>query len=108
MRREVRQDDGMPNGNVDEENPAPGVIVGDPAAERGADDRRHHHAHAEMAMAMPRLAGGKLSSRIACAMGCNAAAARALQDAEEHQRSRRLGASPHSTELSVNRATQVM
>ena len=30
------------DGNVDEEDPAPGVVVGDPAAEGGADGWREH------------------------------------------------------------------
>src|SRR6185437_8322729 len=34
------------DGNVDEENPAPGETVGDPAAKCGTDRRRHDDAHA--------------------------------------------------------------
>src|ERR1700693_864244 len=33
------------DGNIDEENPAPSVIVGDPSAEGGTDDWRDDHAH---------------------------------------------------------------
>ena len=32
--------------NIDEENPAPGKVVGDPTAEGRTDGRRHHHRDA--------------------------------------------------------------
>src|SRR3974390_154730 len=41
-----KKDGDQANGDVDEENPAPGVIVGDPAAERRPDDWRDHDTHA--------------------------------------------------------------
>ena len=48
------------NGNVDEKDPAPVVIVGDPPAERRTDRRRDHHGDAiqrEGHSALPRLEG---------------------------------------------------
>ena len=44
--RDRHQDGHHADRHIDEENPAPRKTVGDPAAERGADDGRDHHAHA--------------------------------------------------------------
>ena len=74
------------DGQVDVENPAPGIAVGDPAAQGGADDRRDHDAHAVDGHGRAVLAGGKLSSRMACARGCMPPPPTPLQDAgkDEH------------------------
>ena len=43
VRQEERQ---HADRQIDEEDPVPVVVVGDPAAERGADGGRHHDGHA--------------------------------------------------------------
>jgi hypothetical protein len=62
------------DGEVDIEDPAPGVVVGDEAAQSGADDGRDHDAHAVHGHGHAPPLGGKLSSRTAWASGCSAAA----------------------------------
>src|SRR5208283_5329088 len=57
------------------------------------------------AKAMPRLAGGKVSARIACSLGCNPPPPAPCR-MRQMIRVARFGASPHRNELTVNRATQ--
>ena len=77
------------DGNVDEEDPAPGEVVGDPAAERGADGGREHGDQAvegEGLAALLRLEG---VGHDGLGHGLHAAAAGALNDAEEQQHGQR-------------------
>ena len=63
----------MPTGQVDVEDPAPAVVVGEPAAEHRTEDGRHHDAEAPEAHRLAAVAaGGKASSSTACESGCSA------------------------------------
>ena len=71
--------------HVDEKNPVPGIVVGDPAADRRADGRRHDHGDAvdgEGLRTLPRREGIGQHGLFA---GRHAAAAQALQNAENDQ-----------------------
>src|SRR5208337_1493571 len=73
------------DGNVDEEDPAPGVVVCDPAAQSGSDDGRSDDAHAIDGHGHALLFARKALDEDGLGDGLQAAAARSLQDAEEHQ-----------------------
>ena len=71
--------------DVEEEDPAPGVVVDDPAADGGAEHGRDDDGHAvnrEGHAALLRREGVGEDGLLA---GLEAAAGRALQDAEEDQ-----------------------
>src|SRR5271170_7659287 len=73
------------DGNIDEENPAPIEIVGDPSAEGGADGRSEHYGHAvngESHAAFSRLESVGENCLFA---GLQAAAADSLQHAKNNQ-----------------------
>ena len=75
--------------NVDEEDPAPTVVVDDPAADGGAEHGSEHHRHAvngEGHAALFRREGVGQDGLLA---GLQAAAGRALQHAEEDQHAQR-------------------
>ena len=77
------------DGNVDEEDPAPRIVVGDPAAQRGADGRREHGDQAverERLSALVRLEGiGHDGLR----HGLQSSAACSLEHAEDKQHRQR-------------------
>ena len=86
-RRQCEREDA--DRDVDEEDPAPGVVVGDPAAQRRPDHRRHDHAHAverhrdALLFAREALDQNGLGDRL------QRSAAQALQHAKEDQRAER-------------------
>ena len=96
-----------PDRHIDEEDPVPGVIVGDPAADRRADGRRDDDCDAVEGERLSRFAGGNVSARMACSLV-------GMPPPPSPCRMRkkisgpRFGASPHSNELTVNSATQIM
>src|SRR5579862_1623058 len=59
------------------------------------------------ANASPRFSGGNVSARIACAIGCNPPPP-APCITRKRRRKPRLGAKPHSSELTVKMARQLM
>ena len=71
--------------DVDEEDPVPGVVVGDPAAQGGADDGRHHHAHAVKRHGHALLLAREAFHQDGLGDGLKRPSARALQHAEEDQ-----------------------
>ena len=76
----------MRDGNVDVENPAPTVVVGDPSAQGGADRRRDDDGHAVHGKSHAAFRGRKRIGENGLLAGLQSAAARALQDAEKYQR----------------------
>jgi hypothetical protein len=56
VRQEERE---QADGQVDEEDPVPVEVVGDPAAERGADGRREDNGHAIDGKGLPALLNGE-------------------------------------------------
>ena len=72
--------------HVDQEDPVPGIVVGDPAAERRPDHRRDHDRDAVDRKGLAALFGRKRVGEDRLLAGRHAAAAEALQDAEQHQR----------------------
>ena len=77
------------DGDVDEENPAPVVIVGDPAAESGADGRGDDDRHAEDGEGLAALLGREGVREDGLFAGAHASSAGALQDAEENEEGQR-------------------
>ena len=71
--------------NVDEEDPAPGEVVGDPAAEGGSDGRREHGNEAVERKGLSALLRLKGVGHDGLGHGLHAAAARALNDSEDEQ-----------------------
>ena len=71
---------------VDEETPVPGPVVGEPAAERRADHGRDHHRDAEQREGLAALFRRKRVGEDRLRDRHHAAAAEALQDAEQQQR----------------------
>ena len=83
--RLVRTMDTNAHRDIEEEDPAPRVVVGDPAADGRPDGGRHHHGHAinsESDTALFRREGIGQDCALA---GLQAPAGRALNDAEEDQ-----------------------
>ncbi len=103
-REDQRQD---ADRDVDEENPAPGPVVGDPAAERRADGRRGDDGHAVEREGGGAFGGGERIDEDGLLDGGEAAAADSLQHAEEDEQPR-LGANPQRSELTVKSVTQIM
>ena len=84
------QDEGQnADGNVDEEDPAPGEVVGDPAAEGGADGGREHGDEAVEGEGLAALLRLKGVGHDGLGHGLHAAAACALDDAEDEQHGQR-------------------
>ena len=73
------------DGQVDEEDPGPGVVVGQPAAEHGRDGGGDDDAQAEDGLHHALLLGGKISSSVAWAVESNAPPPTPLQDAPEDE-----------------------
>ncbi len=73
------------DGDVDEEDPAPVVVVGDPATERGADGGRGDEGEAVERNGLAALGGGEGVGEDGLFGGRESAAAGALQDAEEDE-----------------------
>ena len=71
---------------VDQKAPLPGEIVGQPAAERRPDHRRHHHGDAEHRKGLAALRRRKRIGQDRLRDRHHAAAAETLQDAEQQQR----------------------
>src|SRR5271154_3809794 len=80
---EVERDEA--DGDVDVENPAPAVIVGDPAADGGTDRGRDYHGHAVHSEGHAAFGERKSVGEDGLFAGLQASAARALQDAKENQ-----------------------
>ena len=77
--------------DVDEEDPAPAVVVDDPAADGGADGRGEDDGHAVDGEGHAALLRGEGVGEDGLLAGLQAAAGRALQDAEEDQHAERGG-----------------
>ena len=107
IRREVRISDRIPTGMLTKKDPAPGVVVSDPSAERWTDGRRHDHRNAVNRESHAALCRRKRVGQDGLLTGLQPAAADALQDAEDNQQPR-FGAKPQSSELTVNSTTQIM
>ena len=71
---------------VEVEDPAPGIVVGDPAAERGAEDGREDDAQSKGRHGRAVLLGWKRLQQDGLRQGLQSSAGEALQDAEEDQR----------------------
>src|SRR5262249_30941570 len=71
---------------VDEKAPVPGIVIRQIAAERRPDDRRHHHGNTEQRKALPALRRRERIGENRLRDRHHAAAAEALQDAEEQER----------------------
>ena len=91
-RQEQRQD---AHGDVDEEDPSPGVVVGDPAAQGRADDRRHDDAHAVGGHGQALLGPRETLDQDRLARRLQRPAARPLE-MRKNTSHPRLGARPHS------------
>ena len=76
----------QPHRHVDQKYPVPGIVVGDPAAERRSDHRRDHDRDAVDRKGLAALFRRKRVGKDRLLAGGHAAAAEPLQDAEQHQR----------------------
>src|SRR5467141_1360037 len=74
-----------PNWDIDEENPAPGKIVGDPTAKRRTDGRSHHYRYAINGECHAPLGGSEGIGEDGLLARLQAAAARTLKNAEDDQ-----------------------
>ena len=72
-------------GNIDEENPSPGEVVGDPAARRGPDGGREHSDQAVKRESLAALVRLKRVGHDGLRHGLHAAAEHALQHAAAKQ-----------------------
>ncbi len=97
----------MPMGTIDVEDPRPRVVVGEPAAERGAERRREDDAEAVDAHRDALLLGRERLAQDRLRHGHQHAAADALHDAEDHHTMSEC-ASPHAIDAMVNRTTLAM
>jgi len=96
------------DGDVDKEDPAPGEVVGDPAAQGGADHRRQHDRHAVDGEGLAALARRKRIDEDRLLAGLQAAAPGSLQDAKENQQRKRWGeTAEHGTEAEERHADHV-
>src|SRR5262249_54857154 len=75
--------------NVVEENPSPTVIVGDPAAEHGADDGSYHNSHSIKSHSSALLFFREAFDQDCLRDRLERASAESLQDAEENEQSER-------------------
>src|SRR5208282_3784696 len=71
--------------DIDEENPAPGEVVGDPAAERRTDGWRHHHCDAINGKRHAALGGRERVGEYRLFARLQASTSHALQNAKENQ-----------------------
>ena len=96
------------DGDVDEEDPAPGVVVGDPAAERGTDGGREDDGHPIDGEGLAAFAGRKGVREDGLLAGLEAAAAGSLEDAEkDEQRKRGSEAAEHGADAKERDADHV-
>ena len=105
--QQVREQQGnYADGNVDEENPAPIEIVGNPTAQRRTDRRRQHHRHAIHREGHSTFSEAQnVSARIACSLGCKPPPPTPCNTRKTIS-IERFGASPQRNELIVKSATQ--
>ena len=82
--------------DVDPEHPPPGVVVGDPAAERRADDRRDQRGQAEQRHGHALPLGGEGVQQHALARRLKATAGKTLEHAEQDQLAETRGHSAQS------------
>lgn len=75
----------QPDGDVDEENPTPVVVVGNPATERGTYGGSHHNCHAEDGEGLASFFGRESVGEDGLLAGTHASAASALEDTEEDE-----------------------
>src|SRR5438445_9599246 len=80
-----KQERENPNWDIDEENPAPGKIVGDPTAKRWTDCRSHHHRYAINGECHAPLGGSEGVGEDGLLARLQAATARTLKNAEDDQ-----------------------
>ena len=73
------------HGNVQQKDPAPGEIIGNPAAQSRTDSRRHHHSDSVHCESHAALRGRKSIGQNSLLAGLQSASARALQYAKENQ-----------------------
>ena len=73
------------NRDVDEEDPVPAVVIGNPTADGRADGRRDHHRHAVYGEAQAALVRRESIGENGLLAGRESTSAGALQDAEEYQ-----------------------
>ena len=92
---------------VDVEDPAPAVILGQPAAERRPHDRPEHRADAEHRHRVPWRSGGLMRNRVACDSGISPAPAIPC-NARKITSWPRLVAMPHSAEATVKAITEAI
>jgi predicted transcriptional regulator len=106
--REVRMRETDGDGDVDEEDPAPGVVVGDPAAERGADGGREDDRHAIDGEGLAALVRRESVGEDGLLAGLQAAAAGSLEHAEEdEERERGREAAEHGADAEQRDADHV-
>src|SRR5580704_12723214 len=74
-----------PDRDINEENPSPGVVVGDPAAERWTDGRSHNHRDAIHGEGHASLRGWKSISEDGLLAWLQASTAGSLQNAEDDE-----------------------
>ena len=75
------------DGNIEEEDPAPGIVVGDPAADGGADGRCYDDGHAVDGEGDAAFLGSEGIGEDGALAGLQAPAGRALKDAEDDEQS---------------------
>src|SRR5271155_1181894 len=80
---EVERDEA--DGDVDVKNPAPAVVVGDPAADGGTDRGRDYHGHAVHGEGHAAFGERECVGEDGLLAGLQDAATRTLQDAKENQ-----------------------
>ena len=85
---EVERDE--TDGEVDEEDPVPVEVVGDPAAEGGADGGRDDDGHAVEGEGLAALFDGEGVGEDGLFAGCETASSGALQDAGDDEQRERL------------------
>ncbi len=79
------------DGDVDEEDPRPAVVVGDPAAGDGPDDGRHHRHHGQERQGHAPLGRRKDRQQQGLGHGVERAGDETLHGAEDHQLGHRGG-----------------
>ena len=87
----------MPTGNVDEEDPAPGEVVGDPAAERGADGGREHGDEAVESEGLTALVRLERVGHDGLRHGLHAASAGSLKHAAKQEDGQRRSSAAEKT-----------
>ena len=106
-RREVKNSESSADRQVDEEDPVPVEVVGNPTAQRGADGGRDHHGHAVNRECHAALFSGEGIGQNGLLGRLQSAAARALQNARDDEE-RQIGRDAAEERDTVNSTTQVM